>query len=153
MPRLITAAVTLIWGFAGIAMISCEQSPTVPSHVGTVDQLVQSLRGQGLAVSLGGEISPNDNGFFSVPARKVSIDGQRLSAFEYATAERAAADAALISVDGQPNPRAAITWVSTPRFYRQGRLIVLYVGCATEVIAALEQSLGPPMVTGPTPCR
>jgi hypothetical protein len=112
MRRHVITAVAMIGGLASVATISCEQTPTGPSEIGTVEQLVQSLQGQGLEVSLGGEISPSDNGFFTVPARKVSIDGERLSAFEYATAERAAADAALISADAQPNLRAAITWVN-----------------------------------------
>ncbi len=153
MRQITTIAVTLIWACAGLATISCDQTSTVPSEIGTVDQLVQSLRRQGFEVSLRGEISSNNMGFFTVAAHQVLVDRDRVSAFEYPTADRAAADATLVSADAQPNPRAAIGWISTPRFYRQGRLIVLYVGCSTEILAALEQSLGPPIATGPTPCR
>jgi hypothetical protein len=106
-----------------------------------------------LAVSTNGEISPSNNGFFTVPAQELLVDGERVNGFEYSTAERAAAEAALISSDAQPNPRTRITWVSVPRFYRQGRLIALYVGCSSKLLAALEKSLGAPIVTGTTPCR
>jgi hypothetical protein len=153
MPRLRNTAVTVRSVLACVIAVSC-QGPTGPtSHIGTVEQLAQSLRQQGFAVSIDGEIAPKRMGFFSVPARQLSVDRERLSAFEYPTAERAAADAALLSPDAQPNPRARVTWVSTPRFYRGGRLIVLYVGCASDVVTALEIALGPPVATGPTPCR
>jgi hypothetical protein len=59
-----------------------------------VEQLSQSLRQQGFAVSIDGEIAPKRMGFFSVPARQLSVDRERLSAFEYSTVERAATDAA-----------------------------------------------------------
>src|SRR5688572_343102 len=112
MRRVVTATVSLLWGLAGLAAISCQQSPTVPGEIGTVDQLVQALRQDGLTVSRGGEISANTMGFFTVAAKQILVGTERLSAFEYPTAEKAAADAALISSDAQPNPRAAIGWVS-----------------------------------------
>jgi hypothetical protein len=92
------------------------------------------------------------NGFFSVPARQVRVNAEQIRAFEYPSAEAAAAEARLISEDGQPSPTARITWVSTPRFYRQGSMIVLYVGCSTEILQALEATLGAPIVVGRTPC-
>lgn len=77
----------------------------------------------------------------------------RLNVFEYASAEAAAREAALVSADGQPRATARLTWVSTPRFYRQDRLIVLYVGCSPDIVRALQATIGPPFVTGATPCR
>lgn len=153
MRRPVTTSAALILGLAAVATTSCEQRLTVPSEIGTVEQLVQSLRLEGLTVSQKGEISANTMGVFTVPAQQILVGTERLSAFEYRTAERAAADAALISSDAQPNPRAAISWVSRPQFYRQLRVIALYVGCSTEITAALEKSLGPPVATGPTLCR
>lgn len=100
-----------------------------------------------------GVISPNVNRFFSVPAHQIVIDSSRVSAFEYSSVEAAAGEAAMVSPDGQPNPVARITWVRTPRFYRQGRIIVLYVGCSTELIRALDEVMAAPFVIGVTPCR
>jgi len=153
MRWLVTTTATLILGLTGVATTSCEQRLTVPSEIATVEQLVQSLRREGLTVSQRGEISANTMGFFTVPAQQILVGAERLSAFEYPTAERAAADAALLSSDAQPNPRAAISWVSRPQFYRHLRVIALHVGCSTEITAALEKSLGPPVAMGPTPCR
>jgi hypothetical protein len=83
----------------------------------------------------------------------VLVNGAHVSAFEYSSAEAAAADAALVRPDGQPSILSVITWVSTPRFYRQDRLIVLYVGCSTEVVQALDVTVGPAFVISRTPCE
>ena len=120
------------------------------SDLGTADQLAQQLRGQGLTVSMDGEIG--NMGFFAVPAHQVLAAGQRISVFQYSSPDKASADAALISPDGQPNPRAQIDWISVPHFYRQGFMIVLYVGCSSQILAALKATVGPPFITGGGVC-
>ena len=117
MRRLVNSALRLILVLAGGSLMSCQQSPNVPSEIGTVEDLVQALRPEGLTVSESGEIPANRMGFFTVPAKQILVSAERLSAFDYPTADRAAADAALISSDAQPNPLAAIGSVSRPQFY------------------------------------
>jgi hypothetical protein len=46
-----------------------------------------------------------------------------------------------------------VTWVSTPRYYRQGSLIVPYVGCSAKIVQALQATLGSPIAIGRTPCN
>jgi hypothetical protein len=134
--------------------VSCEhRSPIEPTSSAVLDQLLQALRQQGFSVALAGEISPQTNGFFSVPARQIRVNEAQVDAFEYANAEAAAMEAARISPDGQPSPTVRITWMSTPRFYRQGPLIVLYVGCSAEIVQALQATAGAPIAVGPTPCQ
>lgn len=133
--------------------VSCEhRSPLAPTPSAVLDQFLQALRQQGLSVSLVGEVPPHVNGFFSVPAQQFRVNEAQVTAFEYPSAEAAAAEAARISQDGQPSPTARITWVSTPRFYRQGPLIVLYVGCSAEILQALQAIVGAPVAIGRTPC-
>jgi hypothetical protein len=133
--------------------VSCDsQSPLAPSS-SALDQFVQGLRQQGLTVSLGGEIRPEVNGFFSVPANRVRVNAGQVNVFQYPTGDAAAAEAGLISEDGQPSPTVRVTWVSTPRFYRQGSLIVLYVGCSAEIVQALQATVGSPIAIGRTPCN
>jgi hypothetical protein len=131
--------------------VSCG-SPVAPTSFTTLDQFVQALRQQGLSVSLAGQISPEVNGFFSVPAHQLRVNNGQVNAFVYQDAEAAAAEAASISQDAQPGPTVRITWVGTPRFYRQEALIVLYVGCAAEIIQALQATAGAPIAVGRTPC-
>jgi hypothetical protein len=140
--------VPCLWLFVACA----GSSPVGPTSSPALDEFVQALRQQGLSVSLGGQISPDVNRFFSVPAQQVRINDAQVNAFVYQDAQAAAAETAAISRDGQPSPTIRVSWVSTPRFYRQGALIVLYVGCAAEVVQALQTTLGPPIVVGSTPC-
>jgi hypothetical protein len=152
MRRRMATVGILSWSI--LVAVSCQQrSPLEPSRSGTLDQLLQALRQQGLTVRVVGEIPPEVNHFFSVPAHQLLVNGSHVSAFEYSSAEAAAADAALVRPDGQPSILSVITWVSTPRFYRQDRLIVLYVGCSTEVVQALDVTVGPAFVIGRTPCE
>jgi hypothetical protein len=130
-----------------------DRNPVGPTSSATLDRFVQALRQQGVSVSLAGQISPDINRFFSVPAQQVRVNDAQVNAFVYQKAEAAAAEAALISQDGQPSPTTRVTWVSTPRFYHQDSLIVLYVGCAGEIVQALQATVGSPIVVGRTPCE
>ena len=100
----------------GPGMLPAGHSAKRPHHQPRWDRgpLVGSLRAQGKSVSVGDETSPQRNGYFSVPSRDVLVGWARLKAFEDHTAEKADADAALISAEGQPNPRAAIGWMQRP---------------------------------------
>jgi hypothetical protein len=132
---------------------SCEdRNPVGPTSSETVDQFLQALRQQGLNVSVGGQISPSANGFFSVAAQEVRVNNAQVNVFAYRNAEAAAAEAASISADGQPSPTVRVTWVSTPHFYRRDALIALYVGCAPEIVQALQTTLGTPIAIGRTLC-
>jgi hypothetical protein len=134
--------------------VSCQnRSPVAPTSSARLDQFVQGLRQQGLSVSLAGEISPHDNRFFSVPAQLIRVNDGRVNAFVYKNGETAAAEAAVISQDGQPSATTRFSWVSTPRFYRQDALIVLYVGCSADIVQALQATVGAPIVIGTTPCE
>ena len=139
---------TIVLGLLSILSTACSNRLTVPSEVGTVDQLVNALRAQGLNATVGGQTSPQTNGYFSVSSRDINVDGTPLKAFEYETADKAEAEAALISADGQPNPRAQVGWISAPNFYRHGQLIVLYVGCG-PIRQTLEELMGSPVARGP----
>ena len=132
---LVTASLVLPCLFPAV---SCAGgNPVGPTSSATLDQFLQALRQQGLSVNLGSQISPNANGFFSVPAQQVRVNDGQVNAFVYTSAQDAATEAGSISADGQPSPTTRVTWVSTPRFYRKDALIVLYVGCATEIVQAL----------------
>lgn len=132
--------------------VSCYRG-AFPTPTATLNTLLEALRGQGVTVTLAERIPSETNGYFTVPAQQVVVNDARVSAFAYPKDAAAAVDAAQVSADGQPTPLSRITWVSTPRFYRQGPLIVVYVGCATEIVQALDATLGRAFVVGTTPCR
>ena len=141
--------VVLLFAFA----ISCaDHNPIGPTPSATLDRFVQALRQQGVSVSVAGQIPPDVNRFFSVPAHQIRVNDGQVNAFVYASEQDAAREAAAISGDGEPSPTVRVTWVSTPRFYREGSLIVLYVGCTPEIIQALQTAVGAPIVVGSRPC-
>ncbi len=151
MPRVLET-VSLVLPCLLLALSCADRNPVGPTSSATLDGFVQALRQQGLNVSVAGQIPLEVNRFFSVPAQQIRVNDGQVNAFVYATAQDAAAEAALISADGQPSPTTRVTWVSTPRFYRQGALIVLYVGCSAEIVQALQASVGAPLAVGATPC-
>lgn len=151
MRRRILTIAALSW--SALALVSCQdQDPVGPTLVGTVDQLIQALRQQGLRVTLA-EAPDAGRSLLAVPAQRVLVNESWIDGYEYPSVAAAAKDAARISGDAQPDPFALILWASTPHFYRQGRLIVLYVGCRAEIQQALEVTIGPPFVVGPTLCH
>ena len=101
--------------------VSCS-SPVSPTSSMALDQFVEALRQQGLGVSLGGQISPSANGFFSVPAQQVRVNDANVNAFVYQNAQSAAAEAAGISQDGQPSSTTRVSWVSHAPFLSAGCL-------------------------------
>ena len=143
----VTTLITMAaWSMSAAACSSKVTGPT--SEIGTVWQLVASLRAKSLDVSVSSETAPQTNGYFSVPSRDVAVAETRLKAFEYGTAGDADADAARISADGQPNPRASIGWISAPHFYKHEQLIVLYLGCDRAMLATLDELIGPAIANG-----
>lgn len=82
----------------------------------------------------------------------MQVNSGPVNVFVYSSPERAAAQAREITPDAQPSARIHVSWISTPRFYRQGSLIVLYLGCKQDILDALQATLGPPVATGDTPC-
>jgi hypothetical protein len=79
---------------------------------------------------------------FGVPGRTVSLDGNRVLAFEYPT--RSAFEKLRSSVNngGDEVGSAIIDW-GPPHLYGAGRLVVVYLGSRQVTIKALEQLLGP----------
>lgn len=113
----------------------------------TVDGLVDHLRALGAEVSYEGDtLEPS----FHLPAaHQLTINGQPASAYLYANVESLKADARLISPDGTTLDKTSVAWISTPRFYARGNVIVLYVGLEEDVIGYLDTLFGQPFAGAP----
>jgi hypothetical protein len=146
---LLVVATLQVMTVATTAACAASQVSGPTSEVGTSNQLAASLRAKSLNVSVLGETSPGNNGYFSVASTDLKVGSDLVKVFEYRTAGEANAEASLISAEGQPNPRAAIGWISAPHFYKHGQIIVLYLGCANEVVEALNDLLGQAIARGP----
>jgi hypothetical protein len=113
------------------------QSKPTPKNL---KDLINRLRANGEKVGRAGKVSQP---FFSVKGQVITIGGEHVQVFEYASAKAAEREAKSVSGSGSSAGATMPLWVAPPHFYKNGRLIVLYVGENSTVIKALERILGP----------
>jgi hypothetical protein len=121
---------------AALFAIGCA-TPAV-SAINTAS-LASSLRAAGVSVEMGDEITQP---FFAVKGKIVKLNGNDVQVFEYADANKASADAALVARDGSSIGTGMPNWISAPHFFKKDNLIVLYVGDNKTVLDVLTQVLG-----------
>ena len=115
---------------------------TVVSHGGPFTDyvsLVDNLRAAGAIVDPAGTISQP---FFVPEGQLLTVNGEDVQAFEFASEVEADAIAETVSADGGSVGTSMISWVAPPHFYLAGRLIVVYVGSDSGVITMLEGIIG-----------
>ncbi len=122
-------------------------SPANPADRGpsSYQGLLTALEEDGVAAEPGGTI---DQEFFTVTGQVIEVDGESVQVFEYSDEAARKADSDLIGEDGSSVGTTMITWIDTPHFWAQGRLIVLYVGSNAEIVNALNRALGEPIAEG-----
>ncbi len=123
--------------------------PTVVTSTGSIvdrASFITALRAEGITVATGEEI---EQPFFRPESgRLLLLSGNDLAGetevqvYEYADPAAARADAEQIDPDGHPRT-VMVSWMAPPHFFRQGNLIVLYVGDDPAVVALLTKLLGP----------
>jgi hypothetical protein len=114
----------------------------VVSHGGEVEDLVSlidALRAAGAEVEPAGEV---EQPFFEPVGQLIRVNGVDVQVFEFADQETRLAAQAEISPDGSSVGTNMITWIDTPHFWGQGRLIVLYVGSDAGLATLLTSALG-----------
>ncbi len=126
------------------AACNAKSPPAGPSEITSTQALVQQLESRGATVALAETLPRESNPFFSVSARRLVVNGESLSVFEYPDAASLDADAGKVHPSGTPIGTTQITWIAPPRFYRSSRLIVIYTGSSADVAARLEAVLGRP---------
>jgi hypothetical protein len=128
-----------------LIVVACdEKNPLGPGEVTSTESFIRALEEQRLTVVRATEMPRESFPFFSVRAQHVRVTGESVYVFEYIAADAALGDASKVSPGGTPIGNSQITWTDPPRFYRQGRIIVLYVGRREDVVQALDTILGPP---------
>ena len=120
----------------------------VVSHGGPVKDyvsLIDNLRAAGATVEPAGEV---EQAFLSPLGYVITVNGVEVQTFEYPNDAAAEAEAATVAPDGGSIGTTMVTWVETPHFFRQGRVIALYVGEDAGITALLESVLGPQFAGG-----
>jgi hypothetical protein len=116
-----------------------QQGKVAAGPVTDYPSLIKSLRALGAGATAAGDV---EQPFFSIKGAMIKVHGEDVQVFQYATAAAADAEAAPISRDGMAVGTRKIFWVGAPHFYKQGRLLVLYVGNSEKVLKTLEAVLG-----------
>lgn len=101
--------------------------------------LIAKLRAAGVSVDPAGEV---EQPFLSITGKMIRVYGEDVQVFQYANAAAVDVAAAPISRDGMAVGTRKIFWVGPPHFFKQGRLLVLYVGDNDRVLKALGAVLG-----------
>jgi hypothetical protein len=70
------------------------------------------------------------------------LHGEHVQVFQYANAAAVDAEAAPISGDGMAVGTRKTHWIGSPRFFKKGEPLVLYVGDNDKVLGSLEAVLG-----------
>ncbi|HXG55134.1 MAG TPA: hypothetical protein VNJ03_07110 [Vicinamibacterales bacterium] len=139
-PRIVT---TLLLA-ANLAAAACSaKQPVAPGTLTTIESLVDALRGQQATVRVVEQLPRDSHPYFSVPATVVEVNGETVSVFRYARTSDADREAATIAPNGGGVGTSLVSWMGPPHFYKKDTLVVLYVGSAPTVTAALAAALGP----------
>ena len=146
--RLFLLAIALVVVFAVGCATGGEKSPgpdraqPKQSRSGPVTDypsLIKSLRALGAGATAVGDV---EQPFFSIKGVMVKVHGEDVQVFQYTNAAAADAEAAPISRDGMSVGTRKIFWVGQPHFYKQGRILILYVGDNAKVLKTLDAVLG-----------
>ena len=128
-----------------LVIVRCNGNTSPEAVVDDLDGLIRELRNKGATVN---NVGPLTQPFFSTPGQILRVNGEDVQAFEYENAAADQEEAACVSPDGSSVGTTIITWVSTPHFYRSGKVIVLYVGSSRELLSLLDSVLGPQFAGG-----
>lgn len=143
----IRRATLILLVMSAVASLACSGNPAGPSDLESTEALISALEEQGATVVRMGQMPPESH-CLSVGARRLSVNGENVYAFEYESAAAANRDASMVSSDGSTigstGRACSILWVGPPRFYKRDRLIVLYVGTNQDLIRILDGLLGRP---------
>ena len=84
--------------------------------------------------------------FLSVARRPLFIGDEVISVYEYESNQKMEKDSKYVDKNGlgisRPGNGVRISWISTPYFFKKGRLIVNYVGKDEQILNFLTEHLG-----------
>ena len=116
-----------------------QQQQSKSGAVTDYPSLIKSLRALGAGATAAGDV---EQPFLSIKGVMIKVHGEDVQVFQYANAVAADGEAAPISRDGMAVGTRKIFWIGQPHFFKQGKLLVLYVGNEDKVLTALQTVLG-----------
>lgn len=108
-------------------------------QVSDEQSLIDHLRSQGARIERGEDVQQP---FLKEEGRLYTVNGQSIQVYEYDSAAALEADASQISPDGGSTKTTMISWLDDPHFFKQGRVLVLYIGKNQSLLDLLKGALG-----------
>ncbi len=121
-----------------LAIAACAPAISRP-EASAIDHWLDALRARGAIVETVGEA---EQPFISVIGSMVQVNGEDVQLFAYLSEVQMDAQATRISPDGGTVGTAKIHWIGAPHFFKQGSLLVLYVGENGDLLRLLTEILG-----------
>jgi hypothetical protein len=142
--RIIICSIALLISFLISGCNLCRQNDENSNM--SYNKLIHELESQGYTIDEI-ELTENDtkHSFFSVFPKYVDINEHRIYIYEFPDTSTADSQADTISNDGFSIGNAMIDWIDKPHFYKQGKLIVSYIGSDNEILGNLKKILGEPV--------
>ena len=109
-------------------------------------RLIGKLRAQGVSARSTRERVRQP--FFSVPGRIMTVNDEAIQVFEYSNPATSESQARRVSADGNTIGNSKPSWMASPHFFKDGNLIVLYVGSNESILKVLRTTLGPQFAGG-----
>ncbi len=127
---------------------TAQQNTPVPNDVQRkamgLNELIAQLKAAGATVVAGTDINQP---FMTVSGRTLTVNGEQIQVYEYASVSDTDKQASHISSDGtsfttvsssgMPVGATQVDWIKPPHLYKAGRLIVIYIGTNDSVIHLL----------------
>jgi len=131
-----------------IIMTACSSTQGSPSSHGMdYKTLLKDLQAHDTTVVPAGDVSQP---FMHAQGHIIKIRSEQIQVYEYSTVADADTQASHTSSDGSTfttksltgTSGSAVDWIAPPHFYKQGRVIVLYVGRNSTIMQILTKVLG-----------
>ena len=132
---------------------AAQQHTPVPNDVQRkamgLNELIAQLKAAGATVVPGADVNQP---FLDVTGHILSVNGEQIQVYEYASVLDASNQAARVSPDGASFTVASssdgsgsayqVDWVKPPHLYKAGRIIVIYIGTNRSLMHLLAGILG-----------
>jgi len=139
--RIIALCIVVMFMVAGCGGTTVTPTPTPDGIVDTASELTTRVREQDFVVQKGG---PFSDFLFERGGQLLRVNGYEVYVWEFPTVEEA--EAARTHITGADSPLARIDFSAAPRFFQNGRMMVLFVETNRPVLNVLIALLGNPFL-------
>ena len=147
----------LIFTLAGCGIPGCEESSERDLDYGegngldvesVIYGLYQLFAATGHRIEIGPEV---EKPYFDVPARGLKINGSPVYCVAFTESKETDEFVATIAKDGRMIGEKKVEEEKTPHFFREGKVVALYLGDKQSTIEILEEVMGKQIAGGESP--